>query len=553
MAASSAGMSVLLCNNIKQIALFYPSQQRQSLCVIRGIYTPASLCQSKGQIKRKSAPKELVGVVGLEVHAQIHANTKLFSRAGVGFQAPPNSLVSFFDASLPGTLPVLNRRCVEAAVMTGLALNCFINKKSVFDRKHYFYADLPAGYQITQQRRPIAVDGTLTYSHLGGPKRNALVTRSVRIKQIQLEQDSGKSLHDDLRGQTLIDLNRAGVGLMELVMEPDMTCGDEAAAAIRELQLILQALGTCQGHMDEGQLRVDANVSVHKPGDPWGIRTEVKNINSVRNLARAIDYEIQRQVGVLDSGGTVQNETRSFDAKSGRTVAMRDKEGLQDYRFMPEPNLPPLMVYDHCSTVPPGVHPSQVVALEEVRAQLPEMPSVRRAMMVEAYDILPEHSFTLMNEEGLMDYFESVVRETKAGPRKVIGWVMNVLLGLLNQHSLGVSQSPITPKALAQLLDLQETGLISSSVAKQVFQELWKAPGKTARQVVQEQNLEIVNNSTEIHRICQEVVDTHPEQLQAIRDGNKRVLNKLIGLVQKETKGRADPVLVRAILEDMTS
>uniref|UniRef100_A0A8C8J3D8 Glutamyl-tRNA(Gln) amidotransferase subunit B, mitochondrial n=1 Tax=Oncorhynchus tshawytscha TaxID=74940 RepID=A0A8C8J3D8_ONCTS len=476
-------------------------------------------------------------VVGLEIHAQIHSNTKLFSGSQVGFQAPPNSLVSFFDASLPGTLPVLNRRCVEAAVMTGLALNCTINRKSLFDRKHYFYADLPAGYQITQQRLPIAVDGTLTYSHLGGRKRNEVVTKSVRIKQIQLEQDSGKSLHDDYRNQTLIDLNRAGVGLMELVMEPDMSCGEEAAAAVREMQLILQALGTCQGNMAEGQLRVDANVSVHRPGDPWGIRTEVKNINSARNLARAIDYEIQRQMFVLESGGTVQNETRSFDGKTGHTIPMRDKEGLQDYRFMPEPNLPPLMV--------------QVVVLEEVRERLPELPSVRRQRLVETYGILPEHSFTLVNEDGLMDYFEAVVRETKAGPRKVIGWVMNELQGLLHQQNLSVSQSPISPQALAQILNLQENGQISSSIAKQVFQELWKTPGKTAQQIVKEQDLGMVNDSTEIHRICQKVVDSHPDQVRP--PWKRAVLNKLMGLVQKETKGRADPVLVRAILEQKTS
>uniref|UniRef100_A0A8K9XTA8 Glutamyl-tRNA(Gln) amidotransferase subunit B, mitochondrial n=1 Tax=Oncorhynchus mykiss TaxID=8022 RepID=A0A8K9XTA8_ONCMY len=501
-----------------------------------------------------SAPQELVGVVGLEIHAQIHSNTKLFSGSQVGFQAPPNSLVSFFDASLPGTLPVLNRRCVEAAVMTGLALNCTINRKSLFDRKHYFYADLPAGYQITQQRLPIAVDGTLTYSHLGGRKRNAVVTKSVRIKQIQLEQDSGKSLHDDYRNQTLIDLNRAGVGLMELVMEPDMSCGEEAAAAVREMQLILQALGTCQGNMAEGQLRVDANVSVHRPGDPWGIRTEVKNINSARNLARAIGECCRGLFTILSqTRGEYLKAITSISLFYSHTIPMRDKEGLQDYRFMPEPNLPPLMVYEACSTAPPGVAPSQMVVLEEVRERLPELPSVRRQRLVETYGILPEHSFTLVNEDGLMDYFEAVVRETKAGPRKVIGWVMNELQGLLHQQNLRVSQSPISPQALAQILNLQENGQISSSIAKQVFQELWKTPGKTAQQIVKEQDLGMVNDSTEIHRICQKVVDSHPDQVQAIRSGNKKVLNKLMGLVQKETKGRADPVLVRAILEQKTS
>lgn len=492
-------------------------------------------------------------MVGLEIHAQINSNTKLFSGSRVQFSSPPNSLVSFLDASLPGTLPVLNRRCVEAAVMTGLALSCTINRKSLFDRKHYFYADLPAGYQITQQRLPIAVDGTLTYSHLGGTRKNQVVTKTVTIKQVQLEQDSGKSLHDSFRNQTLIDLNRAGVGLMELVMEPDMSCGEEAAAAVRELQLILQALGTCQGNMAEGQLRVDANVSVHRPGQPLGTRTEVKNINSARFLARAIDYEIQRQIGVLKSGGIVQNETRAFDSKSGHTIPMRDKEGLQDYRFMPEPNLPPLMVYLDDQELPPGVDPSQAVLLERVREKLPELPSSKRLRLVETYGILPEHSFTLVNEEGLVEYFESVVRETEVEPRKVIGWVINELLGLLRQQGMSVSQSPVGPGVMAELLTLQESGLISSSIARQVLVELWTAPGKSPQQIVQEKDLGLVSNTTEIHHICQRVVDAHPELVQAIKAGNKNVLNRLIGLVQRETKGKADPVLVRSILEDKTS
>ncbi|TKC50653.1 hypothetical protein EI555_010857 [Monodon monoceros] len=281
-----------------------------------------------------SCEREWAAVVGLEIHAQIASNSKLFSGSQVDFAAPPNSLVSFFDASLPGTLPVLNRRCVEAAVMTGLALDCHINRRSLFDRKHYFYADLPAGYQITQQRLPIAVNGSLVYSVCVGKRQSQMVTKTAGVKQIQLEQDSGKSLHDSLRSQTLVDLNRAGVGLLEVVLEPDMSCGEEAAAAIRELQLILQALGTSQANMAEGQLRVDANISVHNPGEPLGVRTEVKNLNSARFLAKAIDYEIQRQINELENGGKILNETRSFDYKLGCTVPMRDKEGKQDYRWL---------------------------------------------------------------------------------------------------------------------------------------------------------------------------------------------------------------------------
>ncbi|KAI7811188.1 glutamyl-tRNA(Gln) amidotransferase subunit B, mitochondrial [Triplophysa rosa] len=552
MAASSSGYSKML------FSLKIYANKLQNLyhidtfnIIIRRIWTSGSKNQIQPKVKTRSLP-QMVGVVGLEVHAQIHSRSKLFSGSHVKFMAPPNSLVSHFDASLPGTLPVLNRRCVEAAVMTGLALNCTINRKSLFDRKHYFYADMPAGYQITQQRLPIAVDGTLVYSHFEGRKRNQVLTRSVRIKQIQLEQDSGKSLHDDERSQTLIDLNRAGVGLMELVMEPDMCCGEEAAATIRELQLILQALGTCQANMAEGQLRVDANVSVHRPGDPLGVRTEVKNINSVRHLAKAIDYEIQRQMEVLQSGGKVLNETRAFDSRSGNTIPMRDKEGLQDYRFMPEPNLPPLYVYESDACVPADVDPAQVVVIDRIRAQVPELPPARRVRLVETYGILLEHSFTLVNEDGLMDYFETVVQMTKAEPRKVIGWVMKELMGNLNLQGMKVAQSPISPHALAELINLVESGHVSSSAAKQVFQEMWKVPEKTAGQIVKELDLWMINDREELWRTCQGVVDRHPEEVQIIRAGNKKVLNKLMGEVQRETKGRTDPVQVRAILEDMT-
>ncbi|XP_018591168.1 glutamyl-tRNA(Gln) amidotransferase subunit B, mitochondrial [Scleropages formosus] len=544
MAASSSGRLAGICSLKDKISLGYSN-------VFCGSFATSACHHAQPQIKRKASP-QLVGVVGLEIHAQIYASTKLFSSSQVCFSSPPNSSVSFFDAALPGTLPVLNRRCVEAAVMTGLALGCTINKRSLFDRKHYFYADLPAGYQITQQRLPIAVGGRLSYSHLVGRKRNQVVDKNVRIKQIQLEQDSGKSLHDSYRSQTLIDLNRAGVGLMELVLEPDMSCGEEAAAAVRELQLILQALGTCQGNMSEGQLRVDANVSVHRPGEPLGVRTEVKNINSARFLARAIDYELQRQMAVVEGGGTVLNETRAFDFKSGQTVPMRDKEGLQDYRFMPEPNLPPLILYER-ETVPAHTDPRQVVLVDQLQEQLPELPRVTRDRLVTTYGILPEHSFTLVNEDGLVDYFVGVVQQTRAEPKKVIGWVLNDLLGLLKQQCLTVSQSPVSPNALAELLDLLEAGSISSPAAKLVLQELWKGSGKSAKHIVEEQGLGLMRDRSEIQQVCRRVIDSHPDEVSALRAGNKNVLNKLIGQVRKQTKGRADPQLVRAILEEELS
>ncbi|RMC13892.1 hypothetical protein DUI87_08975 [Hirundo rustica rustica] len=478
-----------------------------------------------------------IPVVGLEIHAQISSNSKLFSGSQVQFAAPPNSLVSFFDASLPGTLPVLNRRCVEAAVMTGLALNCSINKKSLFDRKHYFYADLPAGYQITQQRVPIAVNGSLSYTLCIDNKMSQMVTKTVRIKQIQLEQDSGKSLHDDTRCQTLVDLNRAGVGLMEVVMEPDMCCGEEAAAAVRELQLILQTLGSSQAVMAEGQLRVDANVSVHHPGEPYGVRTEVKNINSIRFLAKAVDYEIQRQIEELENGGTILNETRAFDSKLG---------------FMPEPNLPPLILYD-AKSLPANMNHQQVINIDWIHERLPDLPSVKREKLVEQYGILPEHSFTLLNEDGLAEFFESVVKQTQMKPKKAIGWILNDLLSYLKQHSLTVKESPVSSSLLADLLNLLEKKEISSTAAKQVLAELWKGEGKTPLEIVKEQKLELLQDQKELEQICQAVIDGQENEVMAIKAGNRKVLNKLIGLVQRNTQGRSNPVLVKQLLEKKLS
>ncbi|XP_053556195.1 glutamyl-tRNA(Gln) amidotransferase subunit B, mitochondrial [Bombina bombina] len=489
------------------------------------------------------------GVVGLEIHAQINSNSKLFSSSRVQFAAPPNSTVSFFDASLPGTLPVINRRCIEAAVMTGLALNCTINKKSLFDRKHYFYADLPAGFQITQQRLPIAVNGNLTYCHQIGKRWDQMVTKSVRIKQVQLEQDSGKSLHDDTRRQTLIDLNRAGVGLMEIVMEPEMSCGEEAAAAVRELQLILQALGTSLANMSEGQMRVDANISVHRPGEPLGVRAEVKNINSARFLAKAIDYEIHRQIEILDNGGTILNETRAFDYKLGATIPMRDKEGKQDYRFMPEPNLPPLILYDRRS-LPANIDPNQVVNIDLIKESLPELPSVIRARLVEQYGLLPEHSFTLVNEDGLQEYFQDVVKMTSITPKKIIGWVINDLLSILKLQNLSVKNSPISSTSLAELLTLLEKGTISSSAAKLVFQELCKGEETSPTKIVNEKSLGLLKDRVHLEEICQGIIEEHQNEVTEIRKGNMKIMNKLIGLVRKTTNGRADPVIVKTILEE---
>jgi aspartyl-tRNA(Asn)/glutamyl-tRNA(Gln) amidotransferase subunit B len=326
----------------------------------------------------KPAPKlsEWKSVIGLEIHAQIASESKLFSGSKNSFSAEINSSVSLLDAAIPGCLPVLNKRCVEAAVKTALALNCKINEVSMFDRKHYFYSDLPAGYQITQQRAPIAGKGALSFPVLTPVKQSKAYYKSVRLHQLQLEQDSGKSLHDDELKISLIDLNRAGMPLMELVFEPDLSDGEEAAALVKELILIFSRIQTCHCRMEEGQLRVDANVSIHKEGDPLGTRTEIKNIGSVRGVAQAIEYEIQRQKTVRDQGGVIINETRQWDATSKTTIAMRDKEVVQDYRYMPEPNLLPL----HLNMS--EIESNEMVNVKSIEKSLPVLPQGLRDELV---------------------------------------------------------------------------------------------------------------------------------------------------------------------------
>uniref|UniRef100_A0A8C6VPT3 Glutamyl-tRNA(Gln) amidotransferase subunit B, mitochondrial n=1 Tax=Naja naja TaxID=35670 RepID=A0A8C6VPT3_NAJNA len=480
----------------------------------RPVSTSVLCWNSKGITTKENRDVSWAAVVGLEIHVQISSNSKLFSGSQVQFAAPPNSLVSFLDASLPGTLPVLNRRCVEAAVSTGLALNCTINKKSLFDRKHYFYADLPAGYQITQHRIPIAMNGCLQYFMQADKRQNKIVSKTVRIKQIQLEQDSGKSLHDDFRNQTLVDLNRAGIGLMELVMEPDMCCGEEAAAAVRELQLILQALGSSQANM--------------------------------------ADYEIHRQIEELENGGTILNETRAFDYKLGRTVPMRDKEGKQDYRFMPEPNLPPLVLYD-AKSLPAHINDQQVINIDCIRETLPDLPSVKRAKFVERYGLQTQHSFILQNEDGLMDFFESVVDATEMKPQKVIGWVINNFISYLKLYNITVKESPVTPVLLAELLDLISSRKISSSAAKQVLEEMWKKEETSPALIVKEKKLNLILDWNELEGICQTVMRDHQKEVAEIKSGNLKVLNSIIGHVQRTTRGRSDPVTVKQILEKLLS
>uniref|UniRef100_A0A1B0DI52 Aspartyl/Glutamyl-tRNA(Gln) amidotransferase subunit B/E catalytic domain-containing protein n=1 Tax=Phlebotomus papatasi TaxID=29031 RepID=A0A1B0DI52_PHLPP len=366
-------------------------------------------------------------VVGLEIHAQIDTNSKLFSGAQVEFAAPVNANVSLFDAAIPGTLPVLNEACVRAGLSTALALSCDINLVSMFDRKHYFYADLPAGYQITQQRAPLARNGTLSFPVFIPGITKKPYQKTVHLHQLQLEQDSGKSLHDDAAGKSLVDLNRAGAPLMEFVFDPDLSDGEEAAALVKELILILTRLKTCSCKMEEGALRVDANVSVHEPGTPLGTRTEIKNIGSVRGVANAIAYEISRQIDIIEDGGKIHNETRSWDASSKTTVAMRDKEVLQDYRFMPEPNLPPLRL-------------SQSF-IEDLRQGLPELPEETREKLTKDYSLPPETAIILVNDDILLRFFLEISNQDGSIPPKLIANILtNELLTIYNKNKASIEE-----------------------------------------------------------------------------------------------------------------
>ncbi|XP_054709079.1 glutamyl-tRNA(Gln) amidotransferase subunit B, mitochondrial-like [Uloborus diversus] len=365
-------------------------------------------------------------VVGLEIHAQINAKSKLFSSAGTNFGAPTNTEVSYFDAAIPGTLPVLNKYCVEAGILTALALNCTVNKKSTFDRKHYFYPDLPAGYQITQQFNPLANNGYITFVVCSKSQGDEPYECRCNLKQIQLEQDSGRSFHVANK-KSFVDLNRVGIGLMELVFEPDLRNGIEASSLVKELMLILRKINTCSCEMEEGALRVDANISVNQVGESLGVRTEVKNINSLRFIAQAIDFEISRQINILEKGGIVSNETRAFDYHSKETVYMRDKEALQDYRFMPEPNLPPIRLSDDVDATD-----DYCISVNKLREKLPKLPSVERAELMSKYKVPYNIADIFVSTDGLRSMFETIACTVPD-----VMYISNFLLNNV-QHQLNI-------------------------------------------------------------------------------------------------------------------
>ena len=465
-------------------------------------------------------------VVGLEVHAQVISRSKLFSGAATDFGAQPNTQVSFVDAAFPGMLPVVNRECVAQAVRTGLGLRAQINLTSRFDRKNYFYADLPAGYQISQYEKPIVGAGTIEIELANG------TTKRIGVTRLHLEQDAGKSLHDQHPTKSYIDLNRAGVALMEIVSEPDLRSPEEAGAYIRKLRSILRYLGTCDGNMEEGSLRADVNVSVRRPGEPYRTRCEIKNVNSVRFVMQAVEAEAARQVEIWEAGGTVRQETRLFDPARNETRPMRSKEDAHDYRYFPDPDLLPLVL--------------DQAWVDELAAGLPELPDDKRARFVAGYGLSPYDAGVLVAERATADYFENVARGRDA--RQAANWVTGDLFATLNRTGRGIEDSPVSAGALGELLDLVANDTINGRIAKDVFAAMVET-GDDPAAIVAARGLRQVTDTSAIDAAVAAVLAANAGKVAEYRAGKDKLFGFFVGQVMKATAGKANPARVNAALD----
>ncbi len=469
-------------------------------------------------------------VIGLEIHAQVTTESKLFSGAATEFGAEPNTQVTLIDAAMPGMLPVLNEKAVEQAVRTGLAINAKINPRSMFDRKNYFYPDLPQGYQISQFSDPIVGEGEIEIEPEGGEKRIVGITR------IHLEQDAGKSLHDQDPNSTYVDLNRSGVPLMEIVSEPDMRSSAEAAAYVSKLRAILQYIGSCDGNMERGNLRCDANVSVRKPGDDFGTRCEIKNVNSIRFLQQAIEYEARRQVEIIEDGGEIVQETRLFDADKGVTRSMRSKEEAHDYRYFPDPDLLPLELEDGY--------------IESLKSSLPELPEQKLARFVTELGLPEDVAAEFVTEKEKADYFEPVAAGRDA--KLVANMVRRDVFGYANTYSIDISEVPVSPEQYGGLADLVIAGDINSRTAGEVFAAMAET-GKDAAAIVEEKGLKQVSDTGELEGILDEIIAGADNQVAQFRDGNEKIIGWFVGQVMQKTKGQANPKVVNELLRKKLS
>jgi aspartyl-tRNA(Asn)/glutamyl-tRNA(Gln) amidotransferase subunit B len=483
-----------------------------------------------------SNPKLIAGatgdwevVVGMEVHTQVTARAKLFSGASTAFGAEPNSHVSLVDAAMPGMLPVINAACVRQAALTGLGLNARINLKSVFDRKNYFYPDLPQGYQISQYKSPIVGEGEVAVAMPGGE------TVRVGIERLHLEQDAGKSLHESHATMSLVDLNRSGVALMEIVTKPDLRSADEAKAFLAKLRSVLRYLGTCDGDMEKGHLRADVNVSVRKPGAPYGTRCEIKNLNSIRFIGQAIEHEARRQIEIIEDGGAIEQETRLFDPDSGKTRSMRSKEEAHDYRYFPDPDLLPL-----------ELSPALV---DELRQELPELPDAKKSRFMRDHALSVYDADVLVAERATADYFEALIAggERHRDAKLAANWVINDLTGRLNREGKDIAATPVSAVQLGSILDLLADASISGKIAKDVFEIVWNEGGDP-RSIVEQRGFQQLTDRSAIEKLVDDIVGKNPDKVADAKT-NPKAIGWFVGQVIKASGGKANPQAVNDLLK----
>ena len=466
-------------------------------------------------------------VIGLEVHAQILSNSKLFSSSPTKFGAEPNTQVSLVDAAFPGMLPVINEYCIKQAIKTGIGLKAKINNRSVFDRKNYFYADLPQGYQISQYKNPIVGEGNVILDMPYGQ-------RKIGIERLHLEQDAGKSIHDIDPQNTFVDLNRSGVALMEIVSKPDLRSLDEVNAYIKKLRSIMRYLGTCDGNMQEGSLRADVNVSVKKKkSDKLGTRCEIKNVNSIKFMQMAIDYEANRQVDLIEQGHKIDQETRLFDAKKNETRSMRSKEDAHDYRYFPDPDLLPLELKDDF--------------IEKIKSDIPELPDEKKKRFIDKFSLSSYEANILVSDKETSEYFEEVIK--KSDVKLATNWITGELFALLNEKDLGIIQSPISAKNLSKLINLIKDGTISGKIAKTVF-ELMADGDKDPKEIVEKEGLKQQSDPKELEKIISEIISKNQDKVEEYKSGKEKLFGFFVGQVMKISGGKANPKLVNDILKE---
>ena len=480
------------------------------------------VADKKDWIKGATGDWEII--IGLEVHAQVLSKAKLFSGASAEFGGEPNDHVSLVDAAMPGMLPVINEFCVEQAVRTGLGLRAEIHKRSVFDRKNYFYPDLPQGYQISQYKQPVVGEGVVHVELDGGKSVD------VRVERLHLEQDAGKSLHDQHPAMSFVDLNRSGCALMEIVSKPDMRSADEAKAYVTKLRQIMRYLGTCDGNMEQGSLRADINVSVRRPGAEFGTRCEIKNVNSVRFMGQAVEYEARRQIGILEDGGSIDQETRLYDAKKGETRSMRSKEEAHDYRYFPDPDLLPLELEEDW--------------IADIKARLPELPDEKIARFISSYGLSAYDATVLASERASADFFEEVARGRDG--KMAANWVINEFFGRLNKESKTIETTPVSAIQLSELVGLVQSQVISGKIAKDVFEIVWSEGGSPA-DIVEKRGLKQVTDTGAIEKAVDDIIAANPDKVNLVK-AKPSMLGWFVGQVMKSTGGKANPQAVSDIL-----